>query len=66
MVCVIKHTATLTGSLFTLHACQIRIDLPTLSDKDKEVSQALQSQVMFVFPFHAEDTAEIYKFGKNI
>ena len=39
VVCVIKNTATLSGSLFTLHASQIRIDLPTLSDKDKEVSR---------------------------
>ncbi|KAF7146888.1 hypothetical protein RHSIM_Rhsim03G0083600 [Rhododendron simsii] len=36
VVCVIKNTATLTGSLFTLHASQVHIDLPTLSDKDKE------------------------------
>lgn len=40
VVCVIKNSATLAGSLFTLHASQIRIDLPTLSDKDKEVSHA--------------------------
>lgn len=38
VICVIKNSATLTGSLFTLHASQIRIDLPTLSDKDKEVN----------------------------
>lgn len=38
VVCVIKNSATLAGSLFTLHASQIRIDLPTLSEKDKEVS----------------------------
>lgn len=38
VVCVTKNSATLAGSLFTLHACQIRIDLPTLSDKDKQVS----------------------------
>ncbi|OWM69653.1 hypothetical protein CDL15_Pgr025502 [Punica granatum] len=36
VVCVIKNSATLAGSLFTLHASQIHIDLPTLSDKDKE------------------------------
>ena len=41
VVCVIKNSATLTGSLFTLHASQIRIELPTLSDKDKEVSLPL-------------------------
>ena len=38
VVCVIKNSATLAGSLFTLHASQIRIELPPLSDKDKEVS----------------------------
>lgn len=37
VVCSIKNTATLAGSLFTLHASQIPIELPTLSDKDKEV-----------------------------
>lgn len=38
IVCIVKNSATLTGSLFTLHAAQIHIDLPTLSDKDKKVS----------------------------
>lgn len=38
IVGVIKNSATLAGSLFTLHVCQVRIDLPTLSDKDKQVS----------------------------
>lgn len=37
MVCVIKNSATLAGSLFTLHVSQVHIDLPTLSDSDKEV-----------------------------
>lgn len=41
MVCVIKNSATLAGSLFTLHASQIRIDLPTLTEKDKEVSETI-------------------------
>ncbi|XP_062202150.1 pyruvate kinase 1, cytosolic-like [Phragmites australis] len=37
VICVIKNTATLAGSLFTLHCSQIHIDLPTLSDEDKDV-----------------------------
>jgi len=37
VVCTIKNSATLAGSLFTLHASQVHIDLPTLTDKDKEV-----------------------------
>jgi len=39
VVCVIKNSATLAGSLFTLHISQIHIDLPTLSDADKDVSR---------------------------
>lgn len=38
VVCLIKNSATLSGSLYTLHVSQIRIDLPTLTDKDKEAS----------------------------
>jgi pyruvate kinase len=37
VVCVIKNTATLAGSLFTLHCSQVHIELPTLSDEDKDV-----------------------------
>lgn len=37
VVCTIKNSATLAGSLFTLHASQVHIELPTLTDKDKEV-----------------------------
>lgn len=37
VVCLIKNSATLAGSLYTLHVSQIHIDLPSLTDKDKEV-----------------------------
>lgn len=37
VVCLIKNSATLPGSLYTLHVSQIHIDLPTLTDEDKEV-----------------------------
>lgn len=37
VVCLIKNSASLAGSLFTLHVSQIRIDLPTLTDNDKKV-----------------------------
>ncbi|GFZ02461.1 pyruvate kinase family protein [Actinidia rufa] len=67
VVCVVKNTATLTGSLFTLHACQICIDLPTLSDKDKEVisSWGLKNKIDFLslsFTRHAEDVREAREF----
>lgn len=44
VVCLIKNSATLSGTLYTLHVSQIRIDLPTLTDKDKEVSCSLWSR----------------------
>ena len=37
VVCLIKNSATLSGPLYTLHVSQIHIDMPTLTDKDKEV-----------------------------
>ncbi|OAY40937.1 pyruvate kinase 1, cytosolic [Manihot esculenta] len=63
VVCVIKNSATLAGSLFTLHASQIRIDLPTLSDKDKEVisTWGVQNKIDFLslsYTRHAEDVRQ--------
>lgn len=49
VVCVIKNSATLAGSLFTLHGSQIHINLPTLSDNDKEVSELSNLRLVF-FP----------------
>ncbi|XWS43480.1 hypothetical protein CRYUN_Cryun16bG0107800 [Craigia yunnanensis] len=67
VVCVIKNSATLTGSLFTLHASQIRIELPILSDKDKEVisSWGVQNKIDFLslsFTRHAEDVHHAREF----
>ncbi|GFP90986.1 hypothetical protein PHJA_001242600 [Phtheirospermum japonicum] len=36
VVCMIKNSSMLVGPLYTLHVSQIRIDLPTLTEKDKE------------------------------
>ena len=46
VTCLIKNSATLSGSLYTLHVSQIRIDLPTLTDKDKEVTTGTCVKVM--------------------
>ncbi|MBA0756524.1 hypothetical protein Gogos_021915 [Gossypium gossypioides] len=67
VVCVIKNTATLTGALFTLHASQIRIELPTLSDKDKEVisSWGIKNKIDFLslsYTRHAEDVRHAREF----
>ncbi|GAB2276848.1 hypothetical protein Dimus_011560 [Dionaea muscipula] len=37
VVCLIKNSATLSGSLYTLHVSQSRIDMPTLTEEDKKV-----------------------------
>lgn len=47
VVCLIKNSATLSGPLYTLHVSQIRIDLPTLTDKDKEVSLSVGMEYFF-------------------
>ncbi|KAK3119952.1 hypothetical protein QOZ80_9AG0678490 [Eleusine coracana subsp. coracana] len=35
--CLVKNTATLAGPVFTMHASQVHIGLPTLSEYDKQV-----------------------------
>ncbi|KAK7393023.1 hypothetical protein VNO78_21474 [Psophocarpus tetragonolobus] len=72
VTCVIKNSATLAGSLYTLHVSQIRIDLPTLANKDKEVisTWGAKNNVDFLslsYTRHAEDVrharAFLSKFG---
>ncbi|XP_062006795.1 pyruvate kinase 1, cytosolic isoform X1 [Rosa rugosa] len=63
VVCVVKNSATLAGSLFTLHISQVHIDLPTLSDKDKQVisSWGLKNKIDFLslsYTRHAEDVRQ--------
>ncbi|KAM0940320.1 putative pyruvate kinase [Dioscorea sansibarensis] len=70
MVCVIKNTATLAGSLFTLHISQIHIDLPTLSDADKDVISkwGVRNSIDFLslsYTRHAEDVRQL-SFLKHI
>jgi pyruvate kinase len=43
VVCLVKNSATLSGLLYTLHVSQIHINLPTLTDKDKEVFVSTRS-----------------------
>ncbi|TYK29369.1 pyruvate kinase 2, cytosolic-like [Cucumis melo var. makuwa] len=39
--CVVKNSATLVGTVYTLHAAEVHIDLPTPIEKDKEARQFL-------------------------
>ncbi|XP_004496168.1 pyruvate kinase 1, cytosolic-like [Cicer arietinum] len=64
--CLIKNSATLSGSLYTLHVSQIRIDLPTLTDKDKEVIRTwgVKNKIDFLalYTRHAEDVRHAREF----
>ncbi|XP_057798832.1 pyruvate kinase 2, cytosolic-like [Salvia miltiorrhiza] len=67
VVCLIKNSATLAGPLYTLHASGIRIDLPTLTDKDKEVisTWGVQNKIDFLslsYARRAEDVRHAREF----
>ncbi|CAA0830415.1 Pyruvate kinase family protein [Striga hermonthica] len=67
VVCITKNSATLSGSLFTLHASQVRIELPTLSEKDKQVisSWGVKNKIDFLslsYTRHAEDVRQTRDF----
>jgi pyruvate kinase len=60
VVCTIKNTATLTGSLFTAHVSQVRIELPTLSEADLNTmaTWGARNQIDFIslsYTRHADD-----------
>ncbi|MQL92540.1 hypothetical protein Taro_025160, partial [Colocasia esculenta] len=71
VVCLIKNSATLAGSLFTLHISQIRIDLPTLTNADKEVitKWGVKNNIDFLslsYTRHAEDVRHARAFLSNL
>ncbi|KAL2324911.1 hypothetical protein Fmac_023969 [Flemingia macrophylla] len=59
VTCLVKNTATLSGSLFTVHVSQTHIDLPSLTDKDKEVisTWGVRNNIDFLalYTRHVED-----------
>ncbi|XP_008776916.3 pyruvate kinase 1, cytosolic-like isoform X2 [Phoenix dactylifera] len=67
VVCLVKNSATLAGSLYTLHISQIRVDLPTLSDADKDVISkwGVRNNIDFLslsYTRHAEDVRHAREF----
>ncbi|KAG6497793.1 hypothetical protein ZIOFF_045699 [Zingiber officinale] len=67
VVCRVKNSATLAGSLFTLHISQIRIDLPTLTENDKHVicTWGVCNKIDFLslsYTRHAEDVRQARQF----
>ncbi|CAO2833227.1 unnamed protein product [Amaranthus hypochondriacus] len=67
VVCLVKNPGTLSGPLYTLHVSQIRINQPTLTDKDKEVisTWGARNNIDFLslsYTRHAEDVREAREF----
>ncbi|CAL9099803.1 unnamed protein product [Musa textilis] len=67
VVCMIKNTATLAGSLFTLHVSQIHINLPTLTEADKNTigTWGVRNKIDFLslsYTRHAEDVQQAREF----
>ncbi|KAL3626714.1 hypothetical protein CASFOL_029457 [Castilleja foliolosa] len=66
VVCKIKNSSTLAGPLYTLHVSQIRIDIPTLTEKDKEVISkwGFRNKIDFLSLSYARRASEfLSKFG---
>ncbi|KAK9075124.1 hypothetical protein SSX86_003443 [Deinandra increscens subsp. villosa] len=61
VICLIKNSAVLAGTLYTLHVSQVHIDLPTLPDKDKEVisTWGVKNSVDFLSLSHARTGQDI-------
>ncbi|CAN8316686.1 unnamed protein product [Cochlearia groenlandica] len=63
VICVSRNAATLAGPLFTLHASQVHIVMPTLTEKDKEVisTWGVENKIDFLslsYCRHAEDVRQ--------
>ncbi|KAL0724965.1 hypothetical protein Bca4012_039564 [Brassica carinata] len=71
VICLSRNAATLAGALFTLHASQVHIDLPTLTEKDKEVisTWGVQNKIDFLslsYCRHAEDVRQTREMLKKL
>ncbi|KAJ8759966.1 hypothetical protein K2173_010822 [Erythroxylum novogranatense] len=67
VICLVKNTATLAGYMFTMHISQVPVNLPTLSDNDKELisNWGAKNNVDFIslhYTRHAEDVRELRAF----
>ncbi|XP_008786531.2 pyruvate kinase 1, cytosolic-like [Phoenix dactylifera] len=68
--CLVKNSAILAGSIFTMHVSQVQINLPTLTSADKQVisTWGLHNNVDLVslsYTRHAEDVQELRAFLKT-
>ncbi|XP_077213699.1 pyruvate kinase 2, cytosolic-like [Tasmannia lanceolata] len=70
VICLVKNSATLAGFIFTMHASQVRINLPTLTEVDKKVISTWGSRnnidfISLSYTRHVEDVRELRAFLKK-
>ncbi|KAF9591634.1 hypothetical protein IFM89_005215 [Coptis chinensis] len=68
--CLVKNSATLAGFIFTMHVSQVHINLPTLTEFDKQVISTWGSRnyvdfVSLSYTRHVEDVRELRAFLKE-
>ncbi|KAK9154688.1 hypothetical protein Sjap_002168 [Stephania japonica] len=67
VLCLVKNSATLVGFIFTMHVPQVPINLPTLTDFDKEVISTWGSHnnvdfISLSYTKHVKDVQELRAF----
>ncbi|CAI5487870.1 unnamed protein product [Closterium sp. Naga37s-1] len=63
VICFVKNSATLAGTVFTAHVAQVRIDLPTLTEEDKRLIATWGQRnsidiISLSFTRHADDVRQ--------
>ncbi|KAL7225414.1 hypothetical protein ACSBR1_020732 [Camellia fascicularis] len=69
IICLVKNSASLVGFVFTMHVSQVHIDLPTLTDVDRQAisNWGSHNKVDFIslsYTRHVEDVRELRAFIK--
>ncbi|CAI5536238.1 unnamed protein product [Closterium sp. Naga37s-1] len=64
VICFVKNSATLAGTVFTAHVAQVRIDLPTLTEEDKRLIATWGQRnsidiISLSFTRHADDVRQV-------
>ncbi|KAK9291115.1 hypothetical protein L1049_009302 [Liquidambar formosana] len=64
VICLVKNSATLAGFIFTMHISQVHVNLPTLTETDKQVisNWGSRNNVDFIslsYTRHVEDVREL-------
>eukprot|EP00245_Coleochaete_scutata_P005806 TRINITY_DN19679_c0_g1_i1.p1 TRINITY_DN19679_c0_g1~~TRINITY_DN19679_c0_g1_i1.p1 ORF type:complete len:547 (-),score=87.04 TRINITY_DN19679_c0_g1_i1:734-2311(-) len=71
VICRVKNSAVLSGPLFTCHAAQVRVDLPTLTEADNKAIRTwgVRNNIDFVslsFTRHVEDVRKARAFLQTL